>query len=283
MGSLVEAFLTAFMKYWIEGLSDILDDTINGIVDVAFNADRYMVNLLGGGSGFSAVFDIVQKFGIALITMMFLKKGFDTYVAWTDDPDTDPLDLIINYLKAMIIALSFSYLYTLMTDVVNDLTSRVMTAVFSTDGFSAANMKAMLMNGTDGTTLVLNIVSVLILLICYIVLYIQFLVRGLEILILRIGMPIACCGLINNNKGVFAPYFTKLIQAIVSVFVQVVLWKMSFAFALSSHYIWAIASIALSIKTPKFLNEFIAPTASGIGATARSAATAAYTYRMIKR
>ena len=45
----------------------------------------------------------------------------------------------------------------------------------------------------------------LVFVIVYFILYFQFLMRGLEILILRVGMPLACVGLIDNDKGVFKP------------------------------------------------------------------------------
>ena len=41
----------------------------------------------------------------------------------------------------------------------------------------------------------------LVFVIVYFILYFQFLMRGLEILILRVGMPLACVGLIDNDKG----------------------------------------------------------------------------------
>jgi len=46
----------------------------------------------------------------------------------------------------------------------------------------------------------------LIFFICFFILYIQFLTRGLEILILRVGVPLACVGLMDNDNGVFRTY-----------------------------------------------------------------------------
>lgn len=284
MGNIVESFLTAFIKFFINTLSDMLDNVLDAITDVAFNADKYMTHLMGNGNGFSEVFTILQNFGLALITLMFLKKGFDTYVAWTDDPSVDPLDLVINYMKAMIVALCFSYLYELLVDVVNDLINKTLEVIFTADSFTSENMKNMFIGKPEETPVGgINLIFILILAVCYVIVYIQFLVRGLEILILRVGVPLAACGLINNNKGVFAPYINKLFQSLLSVFVQVVLWKMSFALAWSNHFIWAVAAIVLTIRTPKFLSEFIAPTSSGTAATIRSVGQAAYTYRMLKR
>ncbi len=43
-----------------------------------------------------------------------------------------------------------------------------------------------------------NAVISLVFFICFFFLYIQFLMRGMEILILRMGMPIACTGLMEK-------------------------------------------------------------------------------------
>ena len=53
----------------------------------------------------------------------------------------------------------------------------------------------------------------LVFVIVYFILYFQFLMRGLEILILRVGIPLACVGLIDNDKGVFKPYMSKFFQS----------------------------------------------------------------------
>ena len=65
----------------------------------------------------------------------------------------------------------------------------------------------------------------LVFVIVYFILYFQFLMRGLEILILRVGIPLACVGLIDNDKGVFKPYMSKFFQSALSVVIQVSLAK----------------------------------------------------------
>lgn len=56
-------------------------------------------------------------------------------------------------------------------------------------------------------------ISGMVFVIVYFILYFQFLMRGLEILILRVGIPLACVGLLDNDKGVFKAYLNKFFQS----------------------------------------------------------------------
>lgn len=231
---------------------------LNFIVSVALHAERYMGNLLGK-TVFDAAFNIIFNFGISLITLKFLKRMFDSYVLWQDgDPDADPLNLITKFLRAIVVAIAFPTLYEWMSDVTEDMTNQILKALTGNLADSLTN--AIL---TIATKDLFNAIIVLVFLICFIFLYIQFLMRGLEILILRLGMPIACTGLLENDKGVFAAYIKKFFQSAFTVIVQIVLAKMSLSLLSIGHMFWGIAAVMLALKTPKFLQEFMLVTGAG--------------------
>ena len=77
-------------------------------------------------------------------------------------------------------------------------------------------------------------------------LYIQFLTRGLEILILRIGLPLACVGLMDNDNGIFRSYIQKFFQSTMAVLVQIVLAKLGVALMLNTHVFWGLAALVTS-------------------------------------
>ena len=87
--------------------------------------------------------------------------------------------------------------------------------------------------------------------------------RGMEILILRMGMPIACTGLMENDKGVFGTYVKKFFQSTLTVAVQIALAKMSVGLMLNAHVFWGIAAMMLALKTPRFLQEFMITAGAG--------------------
>ena len=66
----------------------------------------------GGGSMVDVLFEILLGFGVSLIILKFLKKGFECYVMWTDgDPDSEPIQLIIRFVQAIAVAVCFPVMY----------------------------------------------------------------------------------------------------------------------------------------------------------------------------
>ena len=85
----------------LNGAIAYIDGLMEGIVPLTLYAEQYM-STLAGVDLFDALFDIVFGFGVSLIILKFLKKGFETYVLWSDgDADEEPISLLTNFFKAM--------------------------------------------------------------------------------------------------------------------------------------------------------------------------------------
>ena len=241
---LIAAILTGCLAY--------VNNILSGLVPMTLHAEQYMTTLLGT-NGFTEVFNIFFGFSISLIVLKFLKKGFETYILWTEgDADADPLLLLTNFFKALAVAVSFPVLYGWLADIVDELTNKLLTAV----GTGMQEDFTTFISGISSAGLFTGIVS-LIFFIVFFFLYVQFLMRGLEILILRIGLPVACVGLLDSDKGVFRSYMQKFFQSTLAVIVQIVLAKLGVGLMLNGHVFWGLAAVMLSVKTPKFLQEFM--------------------------
>ena len=241
---LIAAILTGCLAY--------VNNILSGLVPMTLHAEQYMTTMLGTDA-FTEIFKIFFGFGVSLIVLKFLKKGFETYILWTEgDADADPLLLLTNFFKALAVAVSFPVLYGWLADIVNELTNKLLTTIGSgmQDDFTT------FINGISSAGLFTGIVS-LIFFIVFFFLYIQFLMRGLEILILRIGLPLACVGLLDSDKGVFRSYMQKFFQSTLAVIVQIALAKIGVGLMLNAHVFWGLAAVMLSVKTPKFLQEFM--------------------------
>ena len=78
-----------------------IDEMLQELVPMTLYADRYML-AANGGSMVDVLFDILLGFGVSMIILKFLKKGFECYVMWTDgDPDTEPAGLVIRFMQAV--------------------------------------------------------------------------------------------------------------------------------------------------------------------------------------
>lgn len=190
---LIAAILTRCLTY--------SNSILKGLVPMTLHAEQYMATMLGT-DGFTEVFKIFFGFGVSLIVLKFLKKGFETYILWTEgDADADPLLLLTNFFKSLAVAVSFPVLYGWLAEIVDELTNKLLTAI----GNGMQENFTTYVNGISSAGLFTGIVA-LIFFIVFFSLYVQFLMRGLEILILRIGMPLACVGLLDSDKGVFRAY-----------------------------------------------------------------------------
>ena len=252
IGILIVTILTACLP--------VINDLLDNIIDIALHAENYM-DTLTGSNWFGEVYGIFFSFGVSLIVLKFLFKGFNIYVGWVDgDADADPLDLLTNFLRALVVAISFPTLYKWMSSVIEDLIDELVSAI----GLGTTTDFDSVVGALENANIFSGIITI-IYFVLFFVLYIQFLVRGMEILILRIGMPFACVGLIDSDKGVFTPYLKKLFQSTLGIMVQVVLCRLGVGLMLTGQPLWAIACMNLAIKAPKFIGEFILAGGGGNG------------------
>jgi len=233
---------------------------LDGIVPLALNAELYMSGISGTNIA-STLTNVMLGFGVSLIILKFIKKGFDTYVLWNgSDAEEEPYFLIINFVKALVVALCFPVIYGWMASIITDMSSQILTAVGQATAFSWAAW----ITGISSAGIVTAIFA-LVFMITYFMLYFQFLMRGLEMLILRVGIPIACVGLLDNDSGVFKNYLSTFFKSMLSVVVQIALAKLGVGLMLNMHVFWGVACMILALRTPKFLAEFVMPTGGGSG------------------
>lgn len=260
----MEVILVLLIVAVLNGAVAFIDSMLADLIPMTLHADQYMT-AAGGGSMVDVLFQILLGFGVSLIILKFLKKGFECYVMWTDgDPDSEPTQLIIRFVQAVAVAVCFPVMYGWLADITEDLTNQLITAIGASTNYDWQAW----VNGLSSAGLVTAIFG-LIFVICYFILYFQFLMRGVEIMILRIGLPLACTGLLDNDKGVFKTYLTKFFQSTVAVMVQISLCKLGVAMmmnvGINLNVFWGIACLVLAIKTPRFLSEFMVPTSGGGG------------------
>ena len=254
--------LTILIVAILNGCLAFVDQMLDAIVPLSLYAEEYMT-MVSGVQMFRDIYNVIFGFGISLIILKFLKKGFETYVLWSDgDADEEPLSLLINFFKALAVAISFPTLYGWLAQIISEMTTKLMGTI---GDFTSAGWEAWVA-GIASLGLVTAIFA-LIFMITYFILYFQFLMRGLENMILRVGMPLACVGLIDNDKGVFRPYLQKFFQSMLAVLIQICLSKLGIGLMLNMHVFWGVACMILAVKTPRFLQDFLITTGGGGGGT----------------
>lgn len=225
-----------------------------------FDCGQYLTTV-SGVEFFSLLMPVSYGFGISLIILKFLKKAFDIYVLWTDgDPDADPFLLLTNFVRAVGTALIFQWLYQIFVDICRDVTDQIMSAISQGTSPTIEWVNAITSMG------IVPAIAGLIFLICYLILLFSFMARGIEMMVMKIGVPLACVGLLDNDKGVFRAYINQFVKAFITTIVQIMLVKIGLSLMLnatmlsSQNIMWGIACMMAAMSMPKILREFLVPT-----------------------
>ena len=250
----MEGILTGLISNVIGGADTVINSAFNGLIDMCFNSENYISSNFGSTViDFSQLKALILTLAISLIVLKFLKKGFDMYIMWTDgEADTPPLTYIVYFIRAIAMAVSFSILYDWVVQIAKSFGETMLQTMNMADNISLTTTIANI-----ATTGLFNSIVALIGLILLFVLYIQFLMRALEMFVLKLGFPLACVGLVNPDGGVFKSYSEKLIKSILTILVQIILCKIAIVLLINVKMLFGIAAIILAIKTPKFLQEFM--------------------------
>ena len=204
------------------------NEMLVGLYDVVFNPGAALA-MITGVEFFSLLMPVSYGFGISLIILKFLKKAFDIYVLWTDgDPDADPFLLLTNFVRAVGTALIFQWLYQIFVDICRDITDQIMSAISQGTSPTIEWVNAITSMG------IVPAIAGLIFLICYLILLFSFMARGIEMMVMKIGVPLACVGLLDNDKGVFRAYINQFVKAFITTIVQIMLVKVGLSLMLNA-------------------------------------------------
>jgi hypothetical protein len=263
------------------GSGFIVDFMLTGLIPMAFYAENHMATAIGGHTiDFSGLYSLFFGFGVSLIVLKFLKKGFDAYIGWCDgDPDLDPLSLVTNFLRAMAVALCFPVLYDALIAVTTEMIDQTILIIDLLP--NQQSIVDMIVNGISNS--VFMALAGLILVIVYIILWLQFMMRGVEMMVMRVGLPIACVGLIDNDKGIFAPYAKKFFMNAATVLIQIVLVKLSLTVMILGNCFYALAIAFVAMRTPRFLQEFMLSASGAGGSIVNTVYHTSRLYQMARR
>jgi len=258
----MEELITHLISSIIGGADNIINSVFNDLIDTCFNMEEHLTTLFGTQwLDFSGLKTVILSFAISLIILKFLKKGFDTYILWTEgDIDTPSLTFITYFIRAIVMAISFPILYDWLISASKGLATDVLNAL----NISAQQeiIEALVRGSSLG---IFGAIFAIIILIILFLLYIQFLMRGIEMFVLKLGFPLACIGLVDSDKGVFSPYIKKYFQSILTVIIQIALVKLAIMLVITNQYIDATAILLVALRTPKFLQEFLITASNGGG------------------
>lgn len=246
--------ITDLLVDLIGGVDGAINSAFNSLMDTCFNAEYQLTHILGNQViSLDSLKLLIFTFALSLIILKFLKKGFDIYILWTEgEADTPPLTFIVYFIRAVVVLICSTVLYNWLVDVVQSLGKSMLESLNVAQTMDITSSIA----GIASAGLFSAIMAIIALILLF-VLWVQFIIRGAEIFVLKLGFPLACVGLVNADGGVFTQYIGKLFKSMLTVLVQILCCKLALLLVFSGQLIYAIAMIILAIKTPKMLQEFM--------------------------
>ena len=240
-----------------------LGQMFTGLAQITLNVEYTLWGTGANADVMATALANIQKLclemAVAMILLKFIKKGFETYVLWTDgDADADPLLLTTSFFKALATAMAFPVLYGYLTDITTKFTEAVRIACGVPSEFAFGDILSLIGTG------LFNLIGLLVAVIMLIILLLQFIKRGVEMFVLRMAFPLGCVGLLDSDRAMFKAMSQKLFQCSATIVVQVALSQLALSIIIANNPIIGIAVIAAAMGTPKFLQEFMVPSTGGI-------------------
>ena len=248
------------IQSFIGGSFDTLKGLLQNMANMVFYIEKELALASDGlqGFDFNNIFRVVYVFASLLLIMIFIKKLIETYFFWqSGDPDTNPVQVVVRFIKAIVIMICFGWCYDIFITIMNEFLTALSNGIVAPNQDIGTLLQSQMQGG------IFTAIACLFMLILLLSIIFQFITRGLEMLILRIAIPLACIGLINSDGGAFTGYIKKFIQNTFTVIIQVILVQLAILLMANGQMIYAIATGLVATRTPAMLNEFMISSSAG--------------------
>lgn len=193
MAALIATIIVYILSWLAEAVLNWLSGVYTTMFYLAFAIEIAFRNIETNFS-ISGLYNAIYIVAIAILVLFFIKKMVETYMTWSNgDPDENPLNVLIGFIKALIVMVCFGFIYTQFVNIFYDIYNQFLLGMTGSSEPVVPVYKNLGLN-------VFGAVLYLIIAIQLALLYFQFLTRGFEMLILRLGIPFASIGLLNANQ-----------------------------------------------------------------------------------
>ena len=264
--------LVELIESFIGGSEATLNSLFKSMVNLVFHIERELSNLkLADGSfiNFNKIYETIFSFAIYILIIVFISKAIKIYFMMREgDAEENPIQLMIGMIKAVIIMICFKEIYNIFVGIVQEF----LNGILSNMTVQGTNLAEILTGNMGGG--IFTAVACLVLLIVWLILICQFIMKGIEILVMRLGIPFASIGLLNSDNGVFTEYVRDFLLTAFTLVVQLGLLNLSILALVNGHLIYGIAIAIVSVNTPMMLGKFMirqnGSLINSMGNTARS-------------
>ena len=270
MDKIIEDFFGGIVRKTLEAMTDFGEDTFSYYL----NFDKAIKSAAPSFS-FDKLYTYMAALSLGIAIMLFLKKGFEIYILWNDgDSDLDPVVFLASFIKMTVVIVWFSSAYGYGVEVATKIFNKLLESI--TGNVTGKDFLAGRLNFVDLNNGFLFIIFIVVLLINAIRLVIQFFGRGIELFILRIGVPLAALDMLNADSVAWRAYVKKIVQITLTLELQIFLFFLSLMIPINGikNFIFAIAIQLTAIKLPSFLSELLVVSAGNGGLISKASSGA---------
>ena len=267
--------LVELIQSFIGGAESTLNSLFNSMLNLVFFIERELTYIPEGQVlnvarvDFNSIYKIVVDYATYLLVIVFIVKAVKIYFMMRDgDNEQNPIHLVIGMLKAGIVMICFKEIYSIGVGIVSSFLNSILNVI----NIDSMNLAEALSNNIQGG--IFTAVACLVLLICWLLLICQFIMKGIELLVMRIAIPFATIGLLNNDDGVFPDYIRSFLMTAFTLVIQLSLLNISIVTLMTNKLIYGIGIAVVAVNTPMIMGRYMVKPSgnpiNAIGNTARS-------------
>ena len=264
--------LVELIQKFIDGSEATLNSLFKSMVNLVFFIERELnsIQVQGGTKiDFNGIYQVIFSYACFILVIVFIAKAIKTYFMMREgDSDQNPVHLVLGMLKAIILMICFKEIYTIGVGIVEEFLNSILNVM----PMQNTNLAEALSNNIQGG--IFTAVACLVLLICWLLLICQFIMKGIELLVMRIAIPFASIGLLNSDGGVFPDYIRSFLMTAFTLVIQLALLNLSIITLLTNKLVYGIAIAVVAVNTPMIMSKYMVKPSSSpvhaIGNTARS-------------
>ena len=252
------------MDFISKSLTKFIGNMVNGFISAIANMSRQIYE--GTAKDFlessivGKLHNIFLLLSISLIILFAIKRYFDIYIMETGgDPESDPIDIIVNSTKATAVTIASSWLFATYINFTISIARSVTGIIQEQDNYVGSLVS----------------VSTSLITIGIIIFFIIGVLRAVDLMLMYIITPLFCVELVSSKHERFDGFLTNLVVTGMYYILQLICFSMfcqsivsiliGFApdSAVNASVLKMIGWLIASIRSPKWLDKFIY--ASGLG------------------
>lgn len=181
--------LVELIQKFIDGSEATLNSLFKSMVNLVFFIERELNNIQTQGGAkidFNGIYQVIFSYACFILVIVFIAKLIKIYFLQTDgDAEKNPIYLIVGMLKAVIVMICCKEIYDLFVGIISNFLSSILEAM----SVKTVSLAEVLSGNISGG--IFTAVACLVLLITWLILICQFIMKGIEMLLMRMGIPFA--------------------------------------------------------------------------------------------